>query len=987
MTRLSTTPGELARRGFLDATRSAKLVRSLTELIGHQPPVWLADGRWLDLFDRVADPDLALEELTRLLPAAPELRPRLAQNQEWAQRLVLVLGGSSALAQHLVQHPEDVEVLEPTPERVPAPDIAADLMERCTVEGWSQLEAVDALKRANKRHLLRISARDLAHPDPQGVLPDIAAELADLADAVLQATLVLAQREVPGHEATRMAVIGLGKAGAQELNYISDVDVLFVAEPGVDPATGEPATSDQAVQLATRVAAAMTRICSSHTAAGSIWQLDAGLRPEGKAGALVRTLGSMRSYYEKWASNWEFQAMLKARVVAGDAEVGQGFLDIVQPLVWRAAEREHFLAETQAMRQRVIRTIPAKEADREIKLSSGGLRDTEFTVQLLQLVHGRADDRLRARATLTALQELVDHGYIGRRDGVELGTAYRFQRLLEHRVQLFRMRRTHLLPSDPDGLRRLGRGIGLRGGDEVMTQFRQSAQKVLRLHQRIFYSPLVEAATRISSQELALTPQAARDRLRVLGFSDPDAALRHIQALTSGLNRGAEIQRQLMPAMLGWFAEAPSPDAGMLAFRQVSESLGNTPWYLRTLRDSGQTAHRLATILSSSRYVVDLLKRDPEAVQIMASDAELVPRDLAQVRASMRAAVQRHDQVDGAVRAVRAQRRRELFRICVADLLGRIDLATLGRALSELTSATIDVTLEAIARDVPEAPTLGVIAMGRWGGREQSYGSDADAIFVHADSDDPEAGSKATAMVARLRQALGSAGPDPALPIDADLRPEGKGGPMVRSVSSTIAYYGRWADTWEAQALLRADHGAGDPAAVAAVLDSVAGLRWPEGGLNRLQLAEIRKLKARMETERMPRGQDPGRNVKLGRGGLSDVEWTVQVLQLQHAHECPDLRTTSTVAALDRLSQLRILDPLDSQKLLQSWELASRLRNAIVLTKARRSDAIPTDARDLAAMSHLLGRGFGQASELLEEWSRASRRSARVTDRLFWGRG
>ncbi|MGJ6980948.1 bifunctional [glutamine synthetase] adenylyltransferase/[glutamine synthetase]-adenylyl-L-tyrosine phosphorylase [Aestuariimicrobium soli] len=974
---MSTTPGELARRGFLDATASAALVERLP---------WPQDGGWLDLFDTVADPDLALASLVRLFDEHPEWADRLTPDEPLTHRLVLVLGGSQALAQHLLQQPGDLEVLAEAPRRHPAADIAGAVLGACTADGLSQTQAIDALKLANRRELVRISARDLGHPEPEQVLPDIAAELADLADAVLQAALELARREVVGHEATRLAVIGLGKTGAGELNYISDVDVLFVAEPGTD-ADGAEVSADESMRVATRLAAALTRICSSHTAAGSIWQVDAALRPEGKAGALVRTLSSMRAYYEKWASNWEFQAMLKARVVAGDAEVGQGFLDIVQPLVWRAAEREHFLVETQAMRQRVIDTIPAKEADREIKLSSGGLRDTEFTVQLLQLVHGRADDRLRARDTLGALKALVDHGYIGRHDGMELGTAYRFQRLLEHRVQLYRLRRTHLLPSDHDGLRRLARSVGLRGGDdEVTAQFRQSAQKVLRLHRRIFYSPLVEAATRISSQEMALSPQAARDRLRVLGFSDPDAALRHIQALTSGLSRGAEIQHQLMPAMLGWLAEAPSPDAGLLAFRQVSESLSSSPWYLRTLRDSGTTAHRLATILSSSRYVVDLLKRDPEAVQLMTDDADLVPRDLEPLVTSMRSVMQRHADIDDAVRAIRAQRRRELFRISVADLLGLVDLATVGRALSALTTATVHVTLEAVARDVDRPPWVGVLALGRWGGREQSYGSDADAIFVHADSDDPEAGSKATAMVAKLRQLLGAPGSDPALAIDADLRPEGKSGPMVRSVSSTIAYYGRWADTWEAQALLRAEFGGGHRDSVERVLAEVSGLRWPEGGLTRAQVSDIRKLKARMESERLPRGQDPRRHLKLGPGGLSDVEWTVQLHQLLHAHDHADLRTTSTLQALERLADDRLIDPLDAEKLAHSWELASRLRNAIVLTKGRASDAIPTDARDLAAMSHLLGRGFGQASELLEEWSRAARRSARVTDRLFWSR-
>ena len=236
-------------------------------------------------------------------------------------------------------------------------------------------------------------------------MPGVADELSDLADATLEAALAIARAKV-GEERlqTRLAVVGLGKCGAQELNYVSDVDVLFVAEPALDE-DGEPLISnDAAITTATRMAAELTRICSAHTKAGTIWEVDAALRPEGKAGQLVRTLASHQTYYEKWAKTWEFQAMLKARPSAGDLELGQAFVDMVAPMVWAAAERENFVSDTQAMRKRVVAHIPARDAGREIKLGEGGLRDVEFSVQLLQLVHGRADERLRLRATLEALR-------------------------------------------------------------------------------------------------------------------------------------------------------------------------------------------------------------------------------------------------------------------------------------------------------------------------------------------------------------------------------------------------------------------------------------------------------------------------------------------------------------------------------------------------------------------------------------------------------
>ena len=254
----------------------------------------------------------------------------------------------------------------------------------------------DGLRLAYRAMILRIAARDLCAPEPIEAMPQVADELSDLADATLEAALAIARAKVGDNALkTRLAVVGLGKCGAQELNYVSDVDVLFVAEPALD-SDGEPLlASDAAITTATRMAAELTRICSAHTKAGTIWEVDANLRPEGRSGQLVRTLASHETYYQKWAKTWEFQAMLKARPSAGDLELGQAFVDMVAPLVWTSAERENFVSDSQAMRKRVVAHIPARDAGRELKLGEGGLRDVEFSVQILQLVHGRADERLR----------------------------------------------------------------------------------------------------------------------------------------------------------------------------------------------------------------------------------------------------------------------------------------------------------------------------------------------------------------------------------------------------------------------------------------------------------------------------------------------------------------------------------------------------------------------------------------------------------------
>ena len=707
--------GDLIRRGLLQPAQAQAHLSTLSD-----PDFWLAR------LSGAMDADLALATISKLAAQAPRQLDELLAVPEAVDRLVALVGGSQALAAHLLRYPDDLAELVSTPRAWTRDELVAEVV---AVIGSGD-DSTDLLRVANKRALLRIAARDLCHPHPSDVLPSIARELSDLADAIMHGALEIARRQVPDHARTRLAIIAMGKCGAQELNYISDVDVIFVAEPADDQTSTE-----QAVTIASRLAAAVVRICAAFTPHGSIWQVDAGLRPEGNAGQLVRSLWGMASYYDKWASNWEFQALLKARPMAGDLDLGQQFCDQVGPLVWHVAEREGFMAQTQAMRRRVVDLIPAKEASREIKLGSGGLRDTEFTVQLLQLVHGKADERLRLRGTLETLRALSDATYIGRADAAEMDAAYRFQRLLEHRVQLYKLRRTHLLPANEDELRILARGVGLATGEEVVRGFRDSARTVLRLHQRVFYSPLLETVASIDADSVRLSPEAARARMAALGFADPAAAMRHIQALTTGVNRAAQIQRQLMPAMLGWFAQAPNPDAGLLAFRRVSESLKDSPWYLRALRDEGRMASILAHILAASAYAVDLLKRNPESVQVLAHAEDLQRPGIERIRGSMSSVIRRHDLEQDAITAVRAIRRRELFRVAVADMTDVNDLAEVGYGLTDIASATVEAALEVARREVEGAPDIGVVAMGRWGGREMAYASDCDSMFGLAGGD------------------------------------------------------------------------------------------------------------------------------------------------------------------------------------------------------------------------------------------------------------
>jgi [glutamine synthetase] adenylyltransferase / [glutamine synthetase]-adenylyl-L-tyrosine phosphorylase len=923
-------------------------------------------------YERVAgaaDPELALRQLDRLTETSGT--DPLAGDPVARERLVAVLGASSALGDYLVANPDEVGCLAEPPDGPPHHDGVSD---------------VAGLRRSYRRALLGIAADDLTDACD---VEETMGKLTRLADATLATAYELAG-------GSGLAVVAMGKCGGDELNYVSDVDVIFVA--GVDAE----------LPGATRAAARLMEICAQVA-----WPVDAALRPEGSRGPLVRTLASYLAYYRTWARTWEFQALLKARPATGDTALADRCLEQLRPQVWEAATRQDAVEDIRAMRRRIIDNVPRRDVDREIKRGPGGLRDIEFAVQLLQLVHGRADESLRAGGTLPALRALVAGGYVGRADGEALVESYRFLRTVEHRLQLQWLRRTHLVPADPAGLRWLAHAMGYRGSDgparsarsagpaaapvdDFQADWAAHAGQVRRLHEKLLYRPLLEAVARVPTESLRLGPDAARARLEVLGFADPPGALRHLQALTAGVSRSAAIQRTLLPVLLEEFADVPEPDRGLLAYRKVSETLGTVPWYLRLLRDSGPVAQRLARVLGLSRYVADLLAREPEALRLLADDAELVPRPAEVLLDGFAAAAARHEDPATAVAAVRALRRRELLRIACADVLAgpgarestlaqRLDRT--GLALGDVTGATLAAAVDVARAGAPDGLRFAVIGMGRLGGQELTYPSDADVLFVYEGQPglaDEEAAAAAHRIAERLRTLLSAPAPDPPLGVDADLRPEGRQGPLVRSLAAYQQYYARWSRVWEAQALLRARIVCGDSGLAQRFMALADRYRYPARGLSREQVVEIRRIKARVEAERLPRGADPRTHTKLGRGGLADVEWTVQLLQLRHGHALPGLRTPRTLPALDAAGKAGLVSAADASALAAGWTLAGQVRNALTLVRGRPADELPAHGPELAGVAQLLGLGMAPG-EFYDHYLRVVRRSRAAMERVFHG--
>lgn len=1034
---MSSLTRTLITRGFTDLETCERFL-GFSELAG------LDQGELLNALAVADNPDLALQSLVRLLSAVPESRAKLNVVDPESGELVSneplfrLLGASEALADFLMRHPEHLDVVDAVavlePVAVDGEVLRESLLRAVGADPASEMptaalvgtDARIALRSQYRRHLCELTMRDLGAASPQSLMPMIGAELADLAAAAVEAALAVARTEVGvtfGAQkvaALRFAVIGMGKCGARELNYISDVDVMYVVaanEPVSSTAdvpdeaetqvVDAPASIDEAeaARLGNALAGALTRTIYSPEREPGLWEVDANLRPEGTDGQLVRSLDSYVAYYHRWAESWEFQALLKARAMAGDKELGKAFEDAIEPLIWASSEREGFVESVQAMRRRVTANIRDDEAERQIKLGNGGLRDVEFTVQLLQLVHGRTDTSIRSRATTTAIDELTKAGYIGRTDAALLLNHYTYLRVLEHRIQLVQMRRTHTMPSAPEQLRALARALAgplstkRPSAESLLSDWAKVKRSVNSLHKRIFYRPILATAAHLSVEDAALTTGAARARLAALGYRDTAGATRHIEALTAGVSRRAALQRQLLPVLLGWLADGVDPDAGLLAFRRVSDALGTSHWYLGMLRDHQAAAERLCHLLSSSRLVSDLLEVSPEATAWLGSSKDLKPESFQAQWTEIQATISRHGEATGAIRLIRLIRQREILRIAIADSCGLLSQDEVSAALSDADKATVLGALRIAEKEVyadQEVLTkVLVVAMGRQGGREIGYGSDADVLFVHkpvgllseeqlreANTQALAIGQKLTALLtAPVRPAIKA---ERVLRIDADLRPEGRNGPLVRSLEAYRGYYARWSSAWEAQALLRALPMAGCDDLAQEFVSMVDPIRYRRT-LSETDTREIKRLKARMESERLPRGADPARHVKLGRGGLSDVEWLVQLWQLQHAHAHPELRTTHTLPALHAAKDLGFVDEAEAELLEAAWRLAGKIRNANVMWTGNSSDMLPSARGDLEAVARWCGYEPGNAATFEDDYLSLTRRTRAVFERLYYG--
>jgi glutamate-ammonia-ligase adenylyltransferase len=932
-----------------------------------------------DEVERSADPAAVTLALERVASANPEATGWIDGDPQLRAALIAVMAASPWLARVCAADPEALGVLANLDRRDPVAGPAG-------VDGRAGLAGVDgragaatrppelamaALARAKRLGILHVAARDLLGLD--GV-EEVGAALAELAAGLLERAWHLAAggpagREPPDHEDGGVAVIGLGKLGGSELNYSSDVDILLVA----------PADSAAAPVSDSRPFLALAR---------SAWRVDLDLRPEGRAGQLTRTLPSYLAYWDRWAETWEFQALLKARAVAGNRSLGAMFEREAATRVWGRPFGADELRQVRQMKARAEQAVTRRGlADRELKRGTGGIRDIEFAVQLLQLVHGRADPSLRSPSTLPALEALAAGGYVAVEDAATLAAAYRFLRTVEHRLQLYEDQQVHTLPGQPEAKVRLARVLGYRdqASATALSQFeselRHHRSRVRWIHERLFFRPLLESFTSAAptgGRPQLLSPEAVVERLQAFGFADADRTSQAVRELTRGFSRSSQLMSQMLPILLDWLSGAPDPDGGLLGLRTLATGTHRRDQLTTLCRESPEAARQLCHLIGTGPSFVRAFEHQPDMLAGLATGDTVAHQSRAELDERAVGWLAWRSGESGIERGLQLFNRAESLRIAARDALDLADVQATGAALTDLAESVVDAALRIVDPPLPFV----VVGMGRLGGHELAYKSDLDLLFVYdtpagwSSADAAAQGESAASALVRL---LGGTTPATGLyRVDTALRPEGRQGPQARSLDAYAAYYDRWAQVWERQALLRGRVIAGDAGLGARFATLASDFVWGRP-ITPADLREIRRTKARIERERVPASDDPKFHLKLGPGSLSDIEWTAQLLQLRHG-----VRATGTVAALDLLARRGALAADDHQVLVEAYRFCERTRNRLALVWDGATDSLPTTGAHLTALARSLGT---TGSGLRDEYRRRTRRARRVVERLFYGNG
>lgn len=969
---------------------------------------WLADA---------PDPVLALANWERLRDETPD--PRVLEGwsaADWRPLLTL-LGSSQSLANTLhgagSAWPQVFREARTAPRRQEAEHLAA--LEGVFPAPWEEFES--ALRRYKHREYLRIGLADLTGDYPvETTVAEVSALAAGLCDAAYhwaRARLRDDFGELVGEDGSPLGftAMGMGKLGGGELNFSSDVDLVYVYESDTGHSLGGRRGKIEPRAYFTRLAELMTRALQEATASGFAFRVDLRLRPDGMNGPIANSVANAVLYYESYGQTWERTALLPARPVAGSRQLGEAFLREMRPFVYRSYLDFSTVADMKAMKDRIESQLGGKAGRDNLKLGRGGIREIEFLAQVFQVIHGGRDERVRVRGTLPTLQRLVECRYLPADEGRALSEAYRYLRNVEHKIQIVHQRQTHSLPSDPREQETLARRLGYRQADasgQFLADLHRHTELVRRTFEKLFHEPAAE--TRRSGDEATVQlvhhlddRDASLTLLKQLGFQRPEASYENLTLLRDGPSsaparpRRRQVLYELAPALLAAIRDSPDPDLALENLATFVSSVGARTSFLLLLRENPGTLRMLVELFGTSQFLANAFIRRPELLDsLVRADLVRVRRPLADLMAELHSLVAAAEGFEGALEAMRRFRNQEFLRIGINDVQGLLEpeevvceLATL--AESCLREAMGVASAEVCKRlGVPSLPgQIVVLAVGKLGGGELNYNSDLDLIFVYRESSDEHLGSVAHEQFTRFVQQLLTVLQAPTREgivyrIDTRLRPSGRSGPLVSSLEGFQKYHEQSAQVWERQALIKARAVAGANELASVVEDVVTQFVY-RSPLTIEEAREIRRLRGRMERE-LARESDRRLNIKTGRGGLVDVEFVTQMLQLHYGAKDPQVRSRNTLEALRLLEAAGVLSAADHTILSDGYRFLRRVENALRLAHDRPVEDLDREDIDLGLVARRLsfpGPAHRAAGLLWEEYKRRREAIRSCYDKWF----
>ena len=919
-----------------------------------------------------ADPDRAIANFERLVAALPNpsmFYQYLKTAPERLDLLVKVFTHSQSLSDTLARNAVYFHFLI-APETLHVPrsrkSVAAELA-RLLLPVRLAAEKYDVIRRFRRRETLRVGVRDLTGAAP---VEETTLELSNLADVCLQAVFEVAQAtlcqqfKVPP---PRFAIIGMGKLGGQELNYSSDVDVIFVYDED-GPLT--PTLSKH--EFCTKLSTEIIRQVGTKTAEGTLFRIDLRLRPDGASGPLVRSLDSCENYYAQSGDTWERMALIKARGVAGDPALGEEFIQMLQPFVYARHAGTQVVQQMAVIKQRIESEIVRDDRlTRHVKLGIGGIREIEFIVQSFQVLRGGRSPQLRTKSTLAALPLLVKAKLLDAVAAAALADAYRFLRNVEHRLQMEMDLQTHTIPDEAHAQYRLARSLNF----PTVADFTAAQNAHTRAVRQIYEAVLTRA---VDTAPAPAEVQITATRLAEAGFVDSAAALQTLEQVRHGTGiehvsqRTQELFSRLEPVLLNTAGQLAEPDVALTRFETFVTAYGSRGLLYELLTRNPKLVEMLLRLGDASKYFADTLAEQPDLFDEVGRGIGIgEARNLAEMEASLQQA-QTAD-LPAAAR-VSSWKRAEMLRIGIGDVMGVLDVERVHLELTALAEVCLRFTL-ANARAELGLPRLpfAIIGLGKFGGQELGYGADLDVLFVGH-------GTGVIRLATRVVELMGRPTATGKLfDMDARLRPDGQAGVLVSSLAAHRDYHANRAQLWERQALTKARLVAGDAGLGTKFMHWLRNYVYATP-LTSDQVAEIWQMRQRIETERGNR-QHPELEFKTGAGGLIDVEFLVQTLQLRYGHAHPQLRTPRTLAALNRLASLGLVEEGDASALRANYLFLRRIESTLRRAENTSVSCVPAEECQQAQLAKRLHCEDGPT--FLKTYRHATERLRAIYDRLM----